>query len=104
MDHTQDLEPIVSITMLEIREELPSIDPEDLSKDDVVTILLHLFEAKGGFINRGHECNNNETAWVNAVLYRLERGRNTDGMESYVVKKVGTSADKAARLKPLANQ
>ena len=41
---------------------------------------------------------------VNAVLYRLERGRNTDGMESYIVKKVGTSADKAARLKPLTNQ
>ena len=51
-----------SISFLEIRDQLPLIDPECLSRQDVLAILLHLFDQKPGFVDRGHDVNNAETA------------------------------------------
>ena len=47
-----------TITNLDIRENLPAVDPENLSSADVLQILLYLFQRKPGFIDRGHELNN----------------------------------------------
>ena len=57
---------------MDVRDQLPSIDPENLSPQDVLTILLHLFQQQPGFVDRGHEVNNKETAWVNGFLFRLQ--------------------------------
>ncbi len=81
---------------MDIRENLPFVDPENLSSRDVLEILLHLFKQKPGFIDRGHEINNKETAWVNAYLFRLTPAIDHDGMESLVVEIIGSSADRMA--------
>ena len=87
-----------SISFLEIRDQLPLIDPECLSRQDVLAILLHLFDQKPGFVDRGHEVNNAETAWVNAYLFRLRPGRDDQGLEGYVVECIGSSVDRMAEL------
>ena len=66
----EDFDYSASITSMDVRETFPSIDPENLSERDVLAILLYLFEKKAGFVDRGHELNNRETAWVNAYLFR----------------------------------
>ena len=83
---------------MDIRENLPFIDPENLSSQDVLGVLLHLFQQKPGFIDRGHEVNNKETAWVNAFLFRLTPSINQEGMETFVVEVIGTSVDRMANL------
>ena len=87
-----------SISFLEIRDQLPLIDPESLSRQDVLSILLHLFDQKPGFVDRGHEVNNAETAWVNAYLFRLRPGRDDQGLEGFVVECIGSSVDRMAEL------
>jgi len=84
---------------MDIRENLPFIDPESLSPQDVLAVLLHLFQQKPGFIDRGHEINNKETAWVNAFLFRLTHANEQDGMEAFVVEVIGSSVDRMANLR-----
>ena len=84
---------------MDIRENLPFIDPESLSPQDVLAVLLHLFQQKPGFIDRGHEINNKETAWVNAFLFRLTPANEQDGMEDFVVEVIGSSVDRMANLR-----
>jgi len=74
------------------------IDPECLSRQDVLSILLHLFDQKPGFVDRGHDVNNAETAWVNAYLFRLRPGRDDQGLEGFVVECIGSSVDRMAEL------
>ena len=88
-----------TISNLDIRENLPAVDPENLSSADVLQILLYLFQSKPGFIDRGHELNNRETAWINAILYRLKPTVDENGMDGFVVEKVGSSMDKMAELR-----
>ena len=40
---------------MDVREYLPSIDPENLSRKDVLQLLLYLMNQKEGFLDRGHE-------------------------------------------------
>tara|TARA_B100001758_G_C17868255_1_gene332495 strand:+ start:127 stop:528 length:402 start_codon:yes stop_codon:yes gene_type:complete len=94
----EDFDYTASISFLDVRESLPSIDPENLSPQNVLDILLHLFKQKPGFVDRGHETNNKETAWVNAFLFRLNPGIDADGMEAFVVEVIGSSVDKMANL------
>ncbi|MAR05656.1 MAG: hypothetical protein CL862_00935 [Cyanobium sp. NAT70] len=96
---TDDFDYSASISWMDIREFFPFIDPENLSPQDVVDILLHLFRQKPGFVDRGHETNNRETAWVNAFLFRLNPGFNEYGMESFTVETIGSSVDKMAELR-----
>ena len=84
---------------MDIRELFPSIDPENLSAEDVLYILLHLFSQKQGFVDRGHEINNRETAWINAVLFRLKPDVDSVGRELFVVENIGSSVDKMAELR-----
>ena len=84
---------------MDIRENLPFIDPEDLSSQDVLEILLHLFRKKPGFIDRGHEINNKETAWVNAFLFRLTPAIDQDAREAFVVEVIGSSVDRMTSLR-----
>ena len=65
----------------------------------MLDVLLHLFQQKPGFVDRGHEANNRETAWVNAYLFRLKPGIDVDGMESFSVETVGSSVDRMAKLR-----
>ena len=90
-----------SISSMDIRENLPSIDPECLAESDVLEILLYLFNQKPGFIDRGHELNNRDTAWVNAYLFRLKSATVENGMDGFVVETVGSSMDKMAELRSL---
>ncbi|MGC6482236.1 MAG: hypothetical protein ACON4T_01500 [Synechococcus sp.] len=66
----------------------------------MLEILLHLFRQKPGFVDRGHEINNKETAWVNAFLFRLQPGTDANGMEMFSVETIGSSADRMAKLRP----
>ena len=84
-----------SISFMDVRESLPSIDPENLSSQDVLDILLHLFSQKQEFVDLGHEVNNRETGWVNGYLFRLK----PNGPEAFVVETVGSSVDKMAALR-----
>ena len=90
-----DFDYSASISAMDVREILPSIDPENLSPQDVLDILLHLFHQKQGFVDLGHELNNRETSWVNGYLFRLK----PDGPEAFVVETVGSSVDKMAALR-----
>ena len=83
-----------SISFLDVRENLPHVDPENLSAQHVLEILLFLFNQKPGFVDRGHELNNRETAWVNGYLFRL----GCDDGQSFVVETVGSSVDKISAL------
>ena len=96
---TGDFDYSASISFLEIRESLPSVDPDNLTAQNVLDVLLHLFQQKPGFVDRGHEVNNRETAWVNAYLFRLKPGINADGMEAFTVETVGSSVDRMAKLR-----
>ena len=84
-----------SMSYLDVRDQLPSIDPENLSPQDVLTILLHLFQQQSGFVDRGHEVNNKETAWVNGFLFRLQ---NDATAERLSIEEVGSSVDKISAL------
>jgi len=94
----KDFDYSASISFLEIRDQLPAIDPESLNRQDVLAILLHLFHQKPGFVDRGHDVNNTETAWVNAYLFRLRSATVDDGLEGYVVECIGSSVDRMAEL------
>ena len=94
----EDFDYSASISMMDVRENLPFVDPENLSPQDVLEVLLHLFRQKPGFVDRGHEINNKETAWVNAFLFRLKPGIDHDGMEAFVVEVIGSSVDRMANL------
>ena len=95
----EDFDYSASISMMDVRENLPFVDPENLSSQDVLEVLLHLFRQKPGFVDRGHEINNKETAWVNAFLFRLKPGIDHDGMEAFVVEVIGSSVDRMANLR-----
>lgn len=95
----EDFDYSASITSMDVRETFPSIDPENLSEKDVLEILLYLFEQKPGFVDRGHELNNRDTAWVNAYLFRLKPTTDDNGMDRFMVETVGSSMDKMAELR-----
>ena len=92
-----------SITFMEIREDLPAIDPENLSSQNTLEILLYIFQKKPEFLNLGHQINNRETAWVNAFLFRLKPVVDANGLELFVVETVGSSVDKMAALRETAS-
>ena len=85
----------LSLSYLDVRDQLPSIDPENLSPQDVLSILLYLFRQQPGFVDRGHEVNNKETAWVNGYLFRLQ---NDTEAELLSIEEVGSSVDKISAL------
>ena len=85
-----------SMSYMDVRDQLPSIDPENLSPQDVLTILLHLFKQQPGFVDRGHEVNNKETAWVNGFLFRLQ---NDATAERLSIEEEGSSVDKISALR-----
>ncbi len=85
-----------SLSYLDVRDQLPSIDPENLSSQDVLTILLHLFQQQPGFVDRGHEVNNKETAWVNGFLFRIH---NDAVAEKISIEEIGSSVDKISALR-----
>ena len=95
----EDFDYSASISMMDVRENLPFVDPENLSSQDVLEVLLHLFRQKPGFVDRGHEINNKETAWVNAFLFRLKPEIDHDGMEAFIVEIIGSSVDRMAKLR-----
>ena len=67
----EDFDFSAQILFMDIREYLPAIDPENLSRKDVLQILLYLMNQKEGFLDRGHEENNAQTAWINGFLLKL---------------------------------
>ena len=85
-----------SLSYLDVRDQLPSIDPENLSSKDILTILLHLFQQQPGFVDRGHEVNNKETAWVNGFLFRIH---NDAVAEKISIEEIGSSVDKISALR-----
>ena len=95
----EDFDFSAQILFMDIREYLPAIDPENLSRKDVLQILLYLMNQKEGFLDRGHEENNEQTAWINGFLLKLIPNIDINGMQSYVVQCVGSSMDKIALLK-----
>ena len=94
-----DFDYSAQISFMDIRETLPAIDPEDLSAQQVLQILLHLMNQKVDFLDRGHEPNNNETAWINGFLLRLKPSMDDNGCQVFVVETIGSSMDKIAMLK-----
>ena len=48
----EDFDYSASISMMDVRENLPFVDPENLSPQDVLEILLHLFRQKPGFVDQ----------------------------------------------------
>lgn len=94
-----DFDYSATISFLEVREALPFVDPDNLSPLNVIDILLYLFQQKPGFVDRGHEVNNKETAWVNAYLFRLRPVIHEGGQEFFEVETVGSSVDKMAKLR-----
>ena len=85
-----------TLSYLDVRGQLPSIDPENLFPEDVLTILLHLFHQQPGFVDCGHEVNNKETAWVNGYLFRLH---NDAAAERLSIQEIGSSVDKISALR-----
>ena len=85
-----------SMSYLDVRDQLPSIDPENLTPQDVLNILLHLFHQQPGFVDRGHELNNKETAWVYGFLFRIH---NDAASEKLSIEEIGSSVDKIAALR-----
>ena len=85
-----------TLSYLDVRDQLLSIDPENLFPQDVLTILLHLFHQQPGFVDRGHEVNNKETAWVNGYLFRLH---NDAAAERLFIEEIGSSVDKISALR-----
>lgn len=87
------------ILFMDVREYLPTIDPESLSKKHTLQILLYIMNQKENFHDRGHEENNEETAWVNGYLLKLVPDIDRDGMQRFLVQCIGSSVDKIAMLK-----
>ena len=87
------------ILFMDVREYLPTIDPESLSKKHTLQILLYIMNLKENFHDRGHEENNEETAWVNGYLLKLVPDIDQDGMQRFLVQCIGSSVDKIAMLK-----
>ena len=96
---TNDFDYSAQISFIDIRESLPAIDPEDVSAQEVVEILLYLMRLKVDFRDRGHEVNNKETAWINGFLLRLKPVIDDNGIQAFVVETMGSSMDKIALLK-----
>ena len=94
-DVSDELETSLTISFMDVREIFQFIDPEQLNPNDVLEILLYVFQQTPGFVDRGHETNNRETAWVNGYLYRLR----DNGMDGFVVDNSGSSVDKIAALR-----
>ena len=94
----KDFDYSASISLLEVRDQLPLIDPDNLTATNVLDILFYLFRQKPGFVDRGHEVNISETAWVNAYLFRLKPGHDDQGLEGFVVECIGSSVDRMANL------
>ena len=94
-DVSDELETSLTISFMDVREIFQFIDPEQLNPNDVLEILLYVFQQTPGFVDRGHETNNRETAWVNGYLYRLR----DNGMDGFVVDNIGSSVDKIAALR-----
>ena len=99
-DVADELETALTISFMDVREAFPLIDPERLSPQDVLEILLHVFRQTQGLVDRGHETNNRETAWLNGYLYRLR----DNGMDRFVVENIGSSVDKMAALREQQQQ
>ena len=93
---TNEFDYSAQISFMDIRENLPAIDPENVSAQQVVEVLLYLMRQKADFRDRGHEVNNKETAWVNGFLFRL---RNDAGAERLSIEEVGSSVDKISALR-----
>ena len=87
------------ISFMDIRENLQDIDPENVSAQQVVEILLYLMRQKVDFRDRGHEVNNKETAWINGFLLRLKPVIDDNGIQAFVVETIGSSMEKIAQLK-----
>ena len=87
------------ISFMDVREYLPAIDPESLSKEHVLQILLYVMNQKENFLDRGHEENNEETAWINGFLLKLMPDIDRDGIQRFLVQCIGSSVDKIALLK-----
>ena len=96
---TNDFDYSAQISFMDIRENLPAIDPENVSAQQVVEVLLYLMRRKVGFRDRGHEVNNKETAWINGFLLRLKPVIDDNGIQAFVVETMGSSMDKIALLK-----
>ena len=96
---TNDFDYSAQISFMDIRESLPAIDPENISAQQVVEVLLYLMKQKVGFRDRGHEVNNKETAWINGFLLRLKAIIDDNGNQAFVVDTIGSSMDKIAQLK-----
>ena len=96
---TKDFDYSAQISFMDIRENLPAIDPENVSAQQVVEVLLYLMMQKLDFRDRGHEVNNKETAWINGFLLRLKPVIDDNGIQSFVVETMGSSMDKIALLK-----
>ena len=96
---TNDFDYSAQISFMDIRENLPAIDPENVSAQQVVEVLLYLMRQKVDFRYRGHEVNNKETAWINGFLLRLKPIIDDNGIQSFVVETMGSSMDKIALLK-----
>ena len=95
----RDFDYSAQILFMDVREYLPAIDPENLSKQHVLQILLYLMNQKDGFLDRGHEENNEETAWINGFLLKLVPETDENGMQRFLVQSIGSSMDKIALLK-----
>ena len=91
-----DVETTGTLSYLDVRDQLPSIDPENLFPQDVLNILLHLFHQQPGFVDRGHEVNNKQTAWVNGYLFRLY---SDSAAERLSIEEIGSSVDKISALR-----
>ena len=96
---TSDFDFSAEILFMDIREYLPTVDPDNLTQTNVLEILLYLMNQKNGFLDRGHEENNNETAWINGFLLKLIPQIDENGMHRFVVQCIGSSMDKIALLK-----
>ena len=96
---TKDFDYSAQISFMDIRENLPDVDPENVSAHQVVVVLLYLMMQKADFRDRGHEVNNKETAWINGYLLRLKPVIDDNGIQSFVVETMGSSMDKIALLK-----
>lgn len=96
---TNDFDYSAQISFMDIRENLPAIDPENISAQQVVEVLLYIMWQKVDFRDRGHEVNNKETAWINGFLLRLKPIIDDNGNQAFAVETIGSSMDKIALLK-----
>ena len=95
---TSDFDFSAEILFIDIREYLPNVDPDNLTQKNVLEILLYLMNQKIGFLDRGHEENNHETAWINGFLLKLIPEIDENGTQRFIVQCIGSSMDKIALL------